>query len=558
MKTVVAGLTVCLLLGLTPAFGRQAGTVSETGGTESATEIDGEKEGRGTELVNEETETESPSEAESESYSDVLIEEYDPESGENVAGAKMEVLSADGRISLYEFELYEDGYLIKGLKEGEYLLRETSPAKGRLPAEERTFSADGSEKRKTVSIPSRKERGSLLISATDENGNPLEGAVLELADSEGTVIDRFETTKSPASFKVAPGDYVIRTVSAPNGRRKPKDAETTVKAGEEETVAAITFRPSSVFLTVSAEDGTPSNKSGGRILNSEGGVVSEWTSGGGTGELLGLKAGTYEWEVIPETGYATPKAVSLEIDGNEDGKEFSVVLKKIFVEIGFVDSESGEPIEDAEISMKNDRGIEIESWKTDENPHEIKGIPTGSYMLEAKVPAEYATPTKFFIDVKDSEKKQKATAKASLTQTIFKRVDEEGELVGGCVIEAFDEKTGESVVSFKTESDMPVRIKGIPAGKYRAEETSTPSGFGKADPTEFEVSSDGGPFEVVMTSGGKEALTEDAFEEETEAAAPTKPTEYDFKWIVAGLIAAAVAASLALIGTEKKRKKKKK
>ena len=559
-KTVsaIVGLTTALLLSLTPAFGRSVGDAPEKGeaaatGTErTETEADGIIES-----VSEESESES--EAEAELYSDVLIEEYDPESGENVSGARMEVLTADGKISLYEFDLLEDGHLLKGIKSGEYLLREISPAEGREPAQERKFSADGSKKETTVSVPSRKSKGRLIVSAVDENGVPLKGAELEIADSEGSAVDRFETTEEPKSFRVSEGGYVIRTIKAPDGRRKPKDVEVSVKAGDEETTGTVRFRPSSIFLTVSTKDGTPSNKSGGRILNAEGNAVAEWESGGGTGELLGLKAGSYVWEIVPEPGYATPESVPIEIEGNEDGKEFKAVLKKISAEISFVDSETGEPIEGAEITMKDDRGIERDVWTTDGEPHGVEGIPTGSYMLEAKVPPEYSTPAKFFIDVKDSERKQKATAKASLTQTIFRRIDEDGNLVGGCGIEVFSEETGESVVSFATESDAAVRIKGIPAGKYRAEETSTPKGFGKAASDLFEVSSDGGPIEVIMTDEEKEDPIEFESEEETGESKPERDYGNDVKGVVIGFLAATAAliSALALTQIEKKKKKKK-
>ena len=129
----------------------------------------------------------------------------------------------------------------------------------------------------------------VVISKTDAGGSELEGAVLELTDATGALVDKWTSTTTARAFELKPGTYKFHEVSAPSGylvadditftvtidgmitvdgktvdkvvmidRKKPE--ETTVP---ETTPAETTPAETTVPETTPAETTTPSGGGGG-------------------------------------------------------------------------------------------------------------------------------------------------------------------------------------------------------------------------------------------------------------------------------------------------------
>ena len=66
-------------------------------------------------------------------------------------------------------------------------------------------------------------RAAVIISKLDENGNFLPGAVLQLLDSEGLVVDEWTSGNDSVTFLLPEGTYTLHEVSAPEGYIKAED-----------------------------------------------------------------------------------------------------------------------------------------------------------------------------------------------------------------------------------------------------------------------------------------------------------------------------------------------
>lgn len=460
-------------------------------------------------------------ESETNSYADATVFLRDSETGEPLEEGRMQILSEDGRIILFEFETYDSGYVVKGLKNGTYLLRTTFAPKGYEPTEDLTFEHSGKNPT-TISAVATKTKveaeieseseieteteveteietetetetnakyGLIVAILADEDGNMLTEASAEanVLDEDGKVVRKavFRNGRYQGEFPY--GTYELEFEIPPDGRVVPENAKirSDEKSANRET-SIPTERKEFEFRTTDENgDGLVCKKCS--LVDMNGDVVLEWTPTGERSVVAGLKSGAYEWRVVPPGGYATPDPKEIEIGGEAAENEFSTKLKRTVLNVSVVD-ENGNPLgSGTTASMKNDRGTEVDSWECDGKPHEIVGFETGSYGLELDVPNDKTIPAVHYVDLKDSEDEQEFVVEVDGTKTRFRRYGENGKsLVDDCEISVFDED-GKKVLSFDTKRNVETTIRGIPEGRYVAEETRTPDGREPAEKTEFEV-----------------------------------------------------------------------
>ena len=70
---------------------------------------------------------------------------------------------------------------------------------------------------------------SVIINKTDELGNPLVGATIQIIDSNGIVVDEWVSDGTSHEVLLPEGEYVLHEVSAPEGYIKAEDKAFTVK-----------------------------------------------------------------------------------------------------------------------------------------------------------------------------------------------------------------------------------------------------------------------------------------------------------------------------------------
>ena len=150
-----------------------------------------------------------------------------------------------------------------------------------------------------------------------------------------------------------------------------------------------------------------------QILDKDGKVVSEWTSGKEAHEVKGLKTGekyTLHEEVAPN-GYTIAADTTFTID--ENGKvtstgtitEGGVMLIEdamTVVKVSKVDVADGKELEGAKIQILDDKGKVVAEWTSGKDAHEVTGLKTGvKYTLHEVVAPngyEITADTTFTID----------------------------------------------------------------------------------------------------------------------------------------------------------------
>ena len=145
------------------------------------------------------------------------------ENGQRLAGAKFEILSSDSQV-IQEGITAENGeFLSEPLPVGSYQVRETEAPEGYLlDATPIEFEIERSQ---TAVVELTKENrltpgGVVLTKIDDQSGEVLQGAVFELQDANGTVLQSGLTTGADGKLAIdglAPGVYQLVETQAPTG-----------------------------------------------------------------------------------------------------------------------------------------------------------------------------------------------------------------------------------------------------------------------------------------------------------------------------------------------------
>ncbi len=81
----------------------------------------------------------------------------------------------------------------------------------------------------------------VITNKVDDKGNQLIGAVLQIIDSEGNVVDEWISDGTDHISMLPEGDYILHEVSAPEGYKKATDQSFTVKVEEIDLDAGVDF-----------------------------------------------------------------------------------------------------------------------------------------------------------------------------------------------------------------------------------------------------------------------------------------------------------------------------
>lgn len=156
----------------------------------------------------------------------VFIEKLDAE-GNAVSGATLQILDADGYV-VDEWITDGSAHSANNLVIGEsYTLHEAETPEGYVHANDVPFTVAVKAETQTVSMIDKR----LLIEKIDPYGNPVAGAVLQVLDEQGAVID--EWVSDGTSYAVigleAGKSYILREDEAPDGWLLSYDLPFTVE-----------------------------------------------------------------------------------------------------------------------------------------------------------------------------------------------------------------------------------------------------------------------------------------------------------------------------------------
>ena len=257
---------------------------------------------------------------------DLSISKQDITTQAELPGCTLTVTSEDGSITYDTWVSGTTPHIITGLESGNYVLTEINPADGYTTASSISFSYDKTaDQVQSVTMYNSKTRVELL--KTDETGNPLAGAKLEVRRADGTLVESWMSGSAPHVIEgLAAGDYVLKELEAPNGYKLADDVIFTVTNQPETVTVRMSDKQTKVELLKTDEAGNPLAGAKLELRWTDGTVVESWTSGKTAHVIEGLAVGEYELrEIDPPQGYTIAKSILFTV---EDTKEPQRIIMK--------------------------------------------------------------------------------------------------------------------------------------------------------------------------------------------------------------------------------------
>ncbi len=375
------------------------------------------------------------------------------------------------------------------------------------------------------------------ISKRDAEGNELEGASLELSDSEGNLIDKWvsDGTNHLVS-KLAAGTYTLKETAAPEGYTIATNITFTVDeenvvtvngkeitAVSDDDIPLIVMYDSATKVAVSKQDMYGNELEGAKVevIDSKGAVVEKWTSTKEQHIVTNLPVGTYTLrETAAPKGYHITTDIVFSIDNKNNvtvnGTKVTatsdddiplLVLKDEATKVTFkkVDDE-GNNLAGAKLRIVDSNGKVVKEWTSTAQPMVLTATLDEDLeytVEELEAPKGYCLSGKFSFKVKTLAELQGKTQEVTITDkpTIVEvsKVSLTGEKeIAGAKMQIIDED-GNIVDEWTSTNVAHVLRAKLEAGKkYFVHEVTPPKGYIFADDVAFTVSLDGKTDKVKM------------------------------------------------------------
>ena len=451
----------------------------------------------------------------------VEISKYN-DNEEPLSGAKMQILDSDKNVVE---EWITDGttHVIHGkLIYGKtYTLHEAAAPTGYYTAEDMEFTVG----KDTVSIGMVDDATWAGILKTDDRGHDVIGAVLQVKDKSGNVIEEWTTdgTRHEMRAVLNPDEtYILHEVSAPEGYFLSEDLEFTVgqrvimedvkqtglTVGKLSDIQEQTAGQELIFL--------PGAKL--QIIDKNGNVLDEWTTENAQHQINKVltPGETYTLhEVSAPDGYCVAEDIHFTLNDKgefvkSDDYESGEMWIRMYdlatkIEIQKTD-ENGKPLSGAALQViaadADGKETLVDSWITDGSVHQIYGklIAGQTYILrEASAPKGYAKAADQQFTVGTDGKVQNITMQDVATKVGIDKVDEDGKPLSGAVLQLLD-AAGTEVEQWTTDGTTHRIDAVLTAGaEYTLHEVSAPDGYCVAADQKFTVNADGSLTSVKLT-----------------------------------------------------------
>ncbi|KAF1296733.1 hypothetical protein BAU15_08790 [Enterococcus sp. JM4C] len=434
----------------------------------------------------------------------VILTKTDDKSGQTLQGAVFELQDNAGKAIQNGLLTDASGKIaVDGLAPGDYQFVETQAPTGyELEATPVTFTIDkGQTKAVEVSMKNKLTPGGVVLTKTDNtSGEVLQGAVFELQDKAGKVIQSGLLTDASGKIAVdglAPGDYQFVETQAPTGYDLDATPVTfTIEKGQTSVVqVAMTnqLTPGGVILTKT--DDTSGEVLQGAVFDlqdTDGNTLQSGLTTDDSGKIAvdNLMPGDYQFvETTAPTGYdldATPVTFTIE-KGQTESVQLSMVNKLTpgGVILTKIDDKNGEVLQGAIFELQDQAGNAIQSDLTTDASGKIAidGLAPGDYQfVETTAPTGYdldATPVTFTI-----EKGQTEAVQISMANTLTS---------GGVILTKTDAKSGETLQDavfdlqdqagkviqsgLTTDVSGKIAVDNLAPGDYQFVETQAPTGY---------------------------------------------------------------------------------
>ncbi|MBO4538621.1 MAG: hypothetical protein J5694_07165, partial [Erysipelotrichaceae bacterium] len=414
------------------------------------------------------------------------------EDGEPVAGAKLQIFDAEGT-KVAEWVTTTEPKEVN-LTAGSYTLHEDTAPTGYDKAEDIEFTVDmeghinGDADIVTITMTDTLHRNEINILKVDVDGNPVEGADLQLLDADGEVIEEWTSTNEAKVVSLPAGNYTLHEDHAPEGYKDADDVGFTVgmdglltSGGQTVELIKMTdvLRDYRVGFLKVDEDDNPINNVPLEVYAVGGSLIESFDSDTEPVYLTLNPGDYYLHEAEAPTGYDEADdvyfTVKMDSDVIVDGvtvvtvkmvdtlHEYSIPVIKV--------NEDEEPVAGALLQVFDSEGTKVAEWTTT-TEQKVLQLTAGTYTLhEETAPTGYdkAEDIEFTVDMEGHINGDADIVTITMTDTLHEysipviKVDEDGEPVEGAKLQIFDAE-GTKMAEWVTTTE-PKEV-NLTAGSY--------------------------------------------------------------------------------------------
>lgn len=318
--------------------------------------------------------------------------------------------------SIGKYNLNKDGTLtIENLKIGQYYLKELTTIQGAVldnKEYEIIFEqTDTKTKEYVVELNIKNNTTIIELSKTDITWEKeIAGAELTILDKDNNIIDQW-TSEKGADHKIegliVGEEYTLREEYAPEGYVRSKD----IKFRVENTIDIQKVNMIDKKVEISKTDVNGNLIEGVTLIvtnTKTKNIVDKWITTNEPYSVSGLIEGeTYILHEEKTIGDYV-KAKDIEFTVTEDKQTQTITMIDKIVEVSKIDSITKEKIKGAELMVIDENGNIIDSWKTDQESHKVKGLEEGKKykLIENNAPYGYEIAKEIEFIVTDDKQNQ--------------------------------------------------------------------------------------------------------------------------------------------------------
>lgn len=427
------------------------------------------------------------------------------EAGEPLEGALFELRDADGHLIRGNLQSDEAGRVtVEDLAPGEYVFNETKAPAGYILNTEGDFSftidAAFSGELPMVEVGQLiNYQGSAELVKTDLAGNPLAGALFELRDSEGTLVDdelRSDEEGRVIISDLAPGNYSLKETQAPEGYLlNTETISFTVEddfSGQPETIDLgefMNYQARFSFEKVD-EEGSPLSDAVFELYTVEGELVDTLTSTvDGVVISDALAPGDYLlYETAAPDGYIrNEQVVEITVPQEAEGEPEQIELDAFVnyqASASFVKTDAeGDALKAAEFTLLKDGEVVQDNIVSDEfGEVGLSDLSPGQYELKETVALDgfilntdvitFTVPDSHEGRLDIIELDDFVNYKGAVR---LYKVDDSGQPLEGAVFDLLLD--GEVLSTHTTNDEGQLTVSDLSPGSYTFIETAAPEGY---------------------------------------------------------------------------------